>query len=268
MRLKIKNWELVGEIARGRWSTVYSARPLTGLCRNTDYVIKFVDPDSAGFDVAVEMLRREFACSRLISDAGIISFLDHDLDAEMPFLVSGKMDGDSLLRINKKLRCFVDFNEKVMFFRQLCQSLSSLHSLDIRHGDLSPGNILIDLENGLTKIIDLGLAVKVTPFTRNDQWQAGTFGYQAPECNALQEPVTVAADIFSLGKLMIEFFEGEKPMVIASSLPEESPRRSLLALLGRMTETNPLKRPTLSEVRLGLSELEIQSLEWSGRRAA
>lgn len=268
MKSKVKNWELIQLISEGRWSSIYSARPKTGGTDSADYVVKVVEPEVRDRELAIEMLRREFACAELVSHPGLISFLDHDLGEGIPLLVSARIYGDSLTTISQKLRHFIDLNEKLMFFRQVSEALRAMHAQQIRHGDVSPGNIVIDLNEGTATLIDLGLATRIDHFSSSEQWQAGTPSYIAPECGHAKDPIVASSDIYSLGKSMQELFrldertrriETESVMYVCEKLTD---------LFDKMTRLHPLRRPTIDEVIEVVSELEVFSLEGVQFKAA
>ncbi|MEC9091434.1 MAG: protein kinase [Planctomycetota bacterium] len=266
--MKLKNWELVKELAVGRWSSIYTARPRSVSADHADYIIKFVDPSSDHFEMSVEMLRRELACSQLTGHPGIIAFLDHDIEEQVPFLVSARFQGDSLREINQRQKYFIPLNEKLMFFRQICEATRELHRLKIRHGDLSPGNVLIDLVQGSAKLIDLGLASKVGDFCNGENYQTGTPAYMAPECRQVHQPMATSSDVYSLGKSMIEFFEGKPDVPLSMKLGAGQLGSRLESLLESMTRAKPLKRPANEEVHGLVCELEISGLEGLVNRAA
>lgn len=87
------------------------------------------------------------------------------------------------------------------------QGLKCVHELDMVHMDLKPGNIFLAAD-GTLKIGDFGLAIQSGRWTV-DEGQEGDNAYMAPE---LLRPelgeVTCAADIFSLGILMLEVASG------------------------------------------------------------
>jgi serine/threonine protein kinase len=76
---------------------------------------------------------------------------------------------------------------------QLEQALRDLQDRGLFHGDLSPGNVLID-RNGRIRLLDFGLANSHKDLARL------TIEFAAPE-RLSGEPATWAADLFSLGRL-------------------------------------------------------------------
>jgi serine/threonine protein kinase len=112
------------------------------------------------------------------------------------------------------------------FFMQIISGLSHAYENNVAlHGDLKPGNILID-KTCCVKVADWGLSrltqeqmthVKIAG--QDDQCEAvvrdsflcrGTPGYAAPELAKGKQSPTRAADVFSLGVIFGEMLTGKK----------------------------------------------------------
>ena len=265
--MRIGNWDIIKVFAVGRWSKVAMAKPYGCQSNNADYIIKYVDQDSSHFEFARQMLIREHACSKLVSHASLISFLDGNPDHKIPYLVSARHPGESLQQYQEGYSLVIDLRDKLTCFRQICEGVAKLHELGIRHGDLSPSNLLIDTERRQSLIVDLGMSEKVNPFQQKTDAVGGTWGYLAPECLHESAPVNLTADIYSLGTTVRDFFlpTGAKGTVENSSY--SLIRTSLRELLDSMIENNPLKRPTVHEVVHQVSLLEIGCMDLDYRAA-
>jgi serine/threonine protein kinase len=94
----------------------------------------------------------------------------------------------------------------------LTQALEVLHSVNTRHGDLKPANILYfgGNDGGTLKIADLGIArghTQATEFRRvGTVTSASTAAYQAPEMDKKEEePMSRRYDCWSMGCIVLEF---------------------------------------------------------------
>jgi len=173
-----------------------------------------------------------------------------------------------------------DRKEKLLFLKTLVGSVWALHRVRIVHGDLKPENILVS-RSGAGKLIS-----KITDF--DDSYfenklpscdmMVGTRNYYSPEmgqyiCNedrSLTEKVTCKSDIFALGIIFHEYLTGRKPT--NPKFPEEHAYSivgkghelvldsglgsGMIALLKRMLDLNPAKRPDCGEVLAALREIE------------
>lgn len=92
--------------------------------------------------------------------------------------------------------------------RQLAQALEFIHSKYIVHLDVKPQNILLS-KDGSCKLADFGLSRKILP-GEIVQEICGTPEYTAPEILDYN-PITTAADIWSLGAVLYVMLTGCSP---------------------------------------------------------
>ncbi|XP_010248236.1 PREDICTED: G-type lectin S-receptor-like serine/threonine-protein kinase RLK1 [Nelumbo nucifera] len=96
----------------------------------------------------------------------------------------------------ERVRISIEIARGILYLHEECQT-------HIIHCDLKPHNILMD-DVWTAKISDFGLAKLLMPDqTRTFTTPRGTRGYQAPESHK-NEPVTVKADVYSFGTLLLE----------------------------------------------------------------
>ena len=146
--------------------------------------------------------------------------------------------------------------------------LSYAHGRDVVHGDITPGNILID-QAGTPMLVDFGLAV-----TPGHLSLGGTPGYMAPEAAAGQ-PVDKRSDVYSSCVVLAELLTGARLFTTASSLALTREQASaapgldgieapVAAVLSTGLHPRPDDRPADAETLL--TQLESAIEETHGRR--
>ncbi len=168
---------------------------------------------------------------RFHREAQAVAALDHvnivrayDVDkenkgeAEIHFLVMEHVNGRSMLEIVVKDGP-VDFVQAADYIRQASDGLTHAHQAGMVHRDIKPGNLLVD-ENGVVKILDLGLArffsgehadEEESLTVAHDEKVLGTADYLAPEQALDSHSVDSRADIYSLGCTAYFLLSGHPP---------------------------------------------------------
>jgi serine/threonine-protein kinase len=141
--------------------------------------------------------------------------------------------------------------ETVELARQACAGLEHAHRAGLVHRDVKPGNLLVR-GDGTLKIADFGIA-RASETTQLTQAGTilGTAAYLSPE-QASGDPVTAAADIYSLGAVVYELLTGRPPYAFDTVA-------ELLALRRRSTVDAP--HAVVPEVPRPLSELVLRCLD-------
>lgn len=133
--------------------------------------------------------------------------------------------GQSLAGILKKQRGgYLTAYQSVCILRQILQAIAEVHGAGYLHGDIQENNIFVkgtdfsQNEDGIVTLIDFGSARKLLPDGKTsviaDKKLYTAFGYCAPECANCNDGtlrLTKAADIYSVGYLMLRMLLG-KPM--------------------------------------------------------
>jgi serine/threonine protein kinase len=162
------------------------------------------------------------------------------------------------MSLSKFLRSMVlDEDSALYVLHETCQGLAYLHSKNLLHRDIKPGNILVDA-NGRIKISDFGFSAG---FGNSHQryTQCGTMEYLAPEIMDEQEQ-TEKVDIWCLGVLFFEIlhkrlpFEGKNMKILMDNIKLKAitfrPDLSAQAreIIIRCLQADPHRRPSAADI--------------------
>ncbi|XP_028801240.1 G-type lectin S-receptor-like serine/threonine-protein kinase LECRK3 [Neltuma alba] len=114
---------------------------------------------------------------------------------------------------DQRRRIALDIARGLLYLHEQCR-------VPIIHCDIKPQNILMD-EFLTAKISDFGLAKLLMPDqTRTFTQARGTRGYLAPEWSK-NTPITVKADVYSYGIMLLEIVFCRRSLVVNMSNPEQ-----------------------------------------------
>lgn len=174
------------------------------------------------------------------------------------------------------------WDQRLMIYRVLADSLRLLHDREIVHSDLKPSNVLLKrTRNGLitTKLIDFDSSYLISEPPVNSKLE-GDQTYLSPEAclamNDLGPSPTQKADVFSFGLMLHTFETGKMPSFLEKyNYPHEALldhtklnisnliQPDLRTLIERMLETDAWKRPSMKEVFVALGRLENRTISAS-----
>ncbi|XP_039005263.1 mitogen-activated protein kinase 7-like [Hibiscus syriacus] len=203
------NYYPIKPIGRGAYGVVCSA-----INRETNEKVAIKKINNA-FDYPVDALRtlRELRLLRHIQHDNVIALKDVMMPTQRTsfkdvYLVYELMDTD-LHQIIKSSQPLSNDHCKYFIF-QLLRGLKYLHSANILHRDLKPGNLLVNANCDL-KICDFGLA---RTSRGNEQFMTEyvvTRWYRAPELLLCCDNYGTSIDVWSVGCIFAEIL-GRKPV--------------------------------------------------------
>ncbi|CAK7355082.1 unnamed protein product [Dovyalis caffra] len=188
------------EIGRGSFGTVYK-----GLIPSTQKVIAVKRLEKVLAEGEREF-QNEMKVIGKTHHRNLVRLLGYCHDEHNRLLVYEYMSNGSLADIlfsPEKRPCFI---ERLEIARNIARGIVYLHEeceTQIIHCDIKPQNILID-KYRCPKVSDFGLAKLLKPDQTNTfTGIRGTRGYVAPEWHR-NMPVTVKADVYSFGVMLLE----------------------------------------------------------------
>ncbi|BAY18182.1 serine/threonine protein kinase and signal transduction histidine kinase with GAF and PAS/PAC sensor [Anabaenopsis circularis NIES-21] len=97
----------------------------------------------------------------------------------------------------------------------LTDILGRIHAANVIHKDINPGNIVLNLDTGVIKIIDFGIATqfnRTNPTFKNPHVLEGTLAYLSPEqTGRMNRLLDYRTDFYSLGVTFYELLTGQLP---------------------------------------------------------
>ena len=268
-----KRFELFGRSGQGSMSKVYRARDRQ-LGRMV--CVKILDKlKTTKFDARFPGLVRpsEGALGMLLKHKNIVTTYEHGLttDGEQ-YLVMELIEGVGLNFLIETKNRQLEGN-RINYLNQLADGLEHMHKTGFLHRDVCPRNVMVNQE-GVLKIIDMGLSIPFTPDFCKPGNRTGTTNYLAPEL-IKRQTTDHRVDMFALGVTAYETFTGGLPWEKSASLemllklmnsPGRDPRevrpdldKATVAFVKKAIERNPQDRfQTPADFRAGLERLPEQ----------
>ncbi|HJL17306.1 MAG TPA: ATP-binding protein [Sandaracinaceae bacterium LLY-WYZ-13_1] len=208
-RIRIPGIELGEELGRGASSVVYR-----GTRGATPCAVKVAREGGR----AARWFRREAAALARVIDPGLPAVMEVGAVDGVPYLAMELVAGETLAARLRRGR--LDRREALTLAAQLARTLDAVHRRGLVHRDVKPGNVVLEPGGGV-RLVDLGFATAA----RGPLENAGTRAYAAPE--QLRFPVVVdgRADLYSLGRLLLEGLTGDRALDPAAL---DAPLRVLL----------------------------------------
>lgn len=210
----------------------------------------------------IELFEREAKILASVEHENIVGAIDYGSDDENYYIIMNFVRGLSL----HELFCIDKQIPKeiiVYILRRLLDSLDFAHSKSILHRDIKLSNVIISTE-GTVKLVDFGVAALSADIEGGKERQfVGTPRYMAPELYKGMS-ATPASDIYSLGIVFAELLSGKAINygLNTNELYDKVKRGigpiddslsaviddGLLPLIRKMTDSNPINRPTCSQI--------------------
>jgi serine/threonine protein kinase len=197
-------WRMTRPVGRGGFGMTLEVKHL-----DTDKfaIVKVINPNHFGddYDDYVRRFKREMRILSELKHPHICKLYEANFDSEQPWFAMERYQGNT---VEQELEQYGPADEKIWFdrARDILSALEYAHSKKIMHGDLNPGNIIIDGRGA--KLIDFGIARKNDPSASNSTTIFGANGWTAPEHGTL--PPGIENDIFVAASLLVYFGTGNK----------------------------------------------------------
>jgi eukaryotic-like serine/threonine-protein kinase len=217
---RIEHYELIRKLGSGGSGIVYLAND-TLLTRPV--VLKVLKRGALTPEQMRTTVLREARLASAIEHPNVCAIYEVGEESDEPFIVMQYVPGQSLDKLIARGPASLQLVLSVSI--QIADGLSAAHQLNIFHRDLKPANVMLT-DGGLVKILDFGLARRLTPEeVEFDQSglarpagppkttytaRGGTIGYMAPE-QFVTGRSSVQSDLWALGVILYELVSGRHP---------------------------------------------------------
>ncbi|MER0246260.1 serine/threonine-protein kinase, partial [Streptomyces sp. HSW2009] len=254
------HYRLEGRLGSGGMGVVHLARSPSGM----RLAVKVVHAEFAADPEFRARFRQEVTAARRVSGAFTAPVVDADPNAERPWMATLYIPGPTLAEHVKRNGPLAP-DEVRRLAAGLAEALRDIHRAGVVHRDLKPSNVLLAADG--PRVIDFGISRPSDSDLRTETGKLiGTPPFMAPEQFQRPREVGPAADMFTLGSVLVHAatgrgpFGSDSPYIVAyqvvhneADLDGVSP--DLLPLIRSCLAKNPVDRPTpdglMSALRAG-----------------
>jgi serine/threonine-protein kinase len=274
-------------IGTGGFGLVFGARhKLLG----KSVAIKVLRPEHAADDVQARRFLREAQTASQLEHENIVAISDFGQDpaSGLLYLVMERLWGTTLADVLRQSGA-LPLSRVLSILHQVARALASAHDAGVVHRDLNPRNVMLVRTSGrddVVKLCDFGLARLVAGHDRvtSSGTMIGTPAYMAPEQmrgDSVQDP---RIDIYAFGVTAFEMLTGRLPFEAATPLaliamkigdqpgPQALADRlraqlvppTLVELIVRCMERNPVDRPPRAQALIEAMSAAVAAIAGSG----
>ncbi|MEH2468023.1 AAA family ATPase [Nostoc sp.] len=162
--------------------------------------------------------RQEYEITRCLNLEGVIkAYSQQDYQRTLVILLED-FGGESLEQWMQKRPenfCPMPLSTFLGFAIAICDILGRIHAASVIHKDINPGNIVLNPDTGVVKIIDFGIATqfnRTNPTFKSPHVLEGTLAYLSPEqTGRMNRLLDYRTDFYSLGVTFYELLTGHLP---------------------------------------------------------
>jgi serine/threonine protein kinase len=205
---ELGDYELLEEVGRGGQGVVFRARQKS---LNRTVALKVINLGQWASEAHVKRFRQEALSAASLNHPRIVPIYEVGECDGACYFGMGFIEGGQLDEVVK--RAPMSIRQSAELIAKVARTVHYAHEHGILHGDIKPGNILLD-QQGEPHLIDFGLARLVeseSTVTRTLE-VLGTPSYMAPEQAAGNNAqLTSATDVYGLGAVLYQLLTGHPP---------------------------------------------------------
>ncbi|WDD36224.1 AAA family ATPase (plasmid) [Nostoc sp. UHCC 0926] len=162
--------------------------------------------------------RQEYKITRSLNLEGVVKAYSQQDYQRTLVIILEDFGGESLEQWMHKrpdIFCPMPLSTFLGFAIAVCDILGRIHAANVIHKDINPGNIVLNLDTGVVKIIDFGIATqfnRTNPTFKSPHVLEGTLAYLSPEqTGRMNRLLDYRTDFYSLGVTFYELLTGHLP---------------------------------------------------------
>ncbi|MEW2275278.1 PQQ-binding-like beta-propeller repeat protein [Streptomyces sp. SID685] len=201
--VRLGPYRLLGVLGEGGMGKVYVGQDRAG----TAAAVKVLRPELAHDTGLAQRFVREALAASAVRSPGVAAVLGAQTEGGRPWIATEFLAGPTLDQIVDRHGPLDDMRLRALAV-SIAHTLRDIHAAGFIHRDLKPPNIVVTADG--PRIIDFGIARPEHGLTLTTTGQIPvTPGYGAPE-QVLGQRVAPAADIFSLGAVLVYAATGQR----------------------------------------------------------
>jgi PAS domain S-box-containing protein len=162
--------------------------------------------------------RQEYKITRSLNLEGVIKAYSQQNYQRTLLIILEDFGGESLekwMHQRPDIFCPMPLSTFLGLAIAVCDILGRIHAANVIHKDINPGNIVLNLDTGVVKIIDFGIATqfnRTNPTFKSLHVLEGTLAYLSPEqTGRMNRLLDYRTDFYSLGVTFYELLTGHLP---------------------------------------------------------
>ncbi len=161
----------------------------------------------------IARFKREYQLVKSLDVPGVVRAYDFSYTADHWVFVQEDFGGESIARLGLAGR--IELGEFMGLAETIAGHVASIHRQGVTHKDLNPANIAFNPQSGAIKLIDFGIAIRLSRETvafDHPSLLEGTPTYVSPEqTGRMNQPLDHRTDLYSLGCTFYELLTGAPP---------------------------------------------------------